>query len=66
MGHFPHSFGNPYILVVVDYVSNGLKQWPYPLIDAKVCSNSSKRTFSLDLAHIELSLVMMTLTIVTS
>ena len=30
IGPFPHSFGNLYILLAVDYVSNGWRQWLVP------------------------------------
>ena len=32
MGPFPKSYGNEYILVAVDYVSNGLKQLHFLLM----------------------------------
>ncbi|KAL6312842.1 hypothetical protein AAG906_022591 [Vitis piasezkii] len=49
MGPFPMSFGNPYILVGVDYVSKWVETIPYKHNDHRVFSSFLKRTSSQDL-----------------
>ena len=58
MGPFPVSFGNIYILLVVDYVSNWVEAAACPKNDANTVVGFLQRNISADLGHPELSLVM--------
>ena len=59
MGPFPVSFGNIYILLAVDYVSKWVEAAACPKNDANIVVGFFyKETFSSDLGHPELSLVM--------
>jgi len=57
MGPFPYSFGNEYILLVVDYISKWVEAIPIGQMRLRWLSNSLGKTFLLDLACHELSLV---------
>ena len=46
MGPFPNSFGNKYILVAVDYVSNRVEAPALPTNDASIVTKFLKRLFS--------------------
>ena len=54
MGPFPASFGNIYILLAVDYVSNGLRQQLVPRMMPIQLWDFYKEIFSADLGHPEL------------
>ena len=58
IGPFPRAYNNEYILVAMDYVSKWVEAITTPTNDAKVVVKLWKRIFSLDLAHLEQSLVM--------
>ena len=49
-GPFPPSFGNLYILVVVDYISKWVEVVALPTNDAKAVVKFLQKTFSQDLA----------------
>ena len=46
MGPFPSSYGNKYILVVVDYVSKWVEAQAFMTNDARVVSRFLRRLFS--------------------
>ena len=46
MGPFPNSFGNKYILVVVDYVSKWVEAQALPTNDARMVTKFLKKLFS--------------------
>ena len=54
MGPFPASFGNIYILIVVDYVSKWVEATTYPKNDKTRLWDFCKEIFSVDLGHPEL------------
>lgn len=58
MGKFPQSFGNLYILMVVDYVSQWIEAVPTLTNDAKVVTKFLIKKYFLDMARLEKSLVM--------
>lgn len=66
MGPFLKSFGNEYILVVVDYMSKREKAVALPINDSLVVKKFQRKIFSPDLAHLEQSLVTKALTSVIS
>ena len=47
MGPFPPSYGNKYILVVVDYVSKWVEAQALPTNDARVVVRFLKKLFSM-------------------
>ena len=61
MGPFPNSFGNQYILVVVDYVSKWVEIIPCKSNDNKVVVKFLKRPFSRTSEPLEPSLAIMIL-----
>ena len=58
MGPFPPSFGNLYILLVVDYVSKWVEAIACPINDASTMAGFIQRNILIDLEHLEQSLVM--------
>lgn len=58
IGPFPPSFGNLYILVVVDYVSKWIEAAALPTNDVKVVTRFLQKNISLDLVRLRPSLVM--------
>jgi len=66
MGPFPSSFGNEYILLVVDYDSKWIKIIPTRTNDAKVVVKFLRENILLYLACLGLLLVIKVLTLLIS
>ena len=58
MGPFPSSFGNLYILLVVDYVSKWVEAISYPINDASIVAGFIQRNILSRFGPPEQSLVM--------
>ena len=58
MGPFPSSFGNLYILLVMDYVSKWVEVIAYPRNDANTVARFIQRNILSRFEHLEQSLVM--------
>jgi hypothetical protein len=61
MGQFPSSFGNLYILLIVDYVSKWIEAKATWTNDAKIVLDLSRLIYLTGLKSLELSLVIVTL-----
>ena len=57
MGPFPSSFGNLYILLVMDYVSKWVEVISYPRNDANTVARFIQRNILSRFEHLEQSLV---------
>ena len=58
MGPFPSSLGYMYILVMVDYVQSGLKQYQPSIMMLRLSRRCLRKLFSQDLALLEHWLVL--------